>query len=71
MCRRWALRSSWLSVSSRFIAWKQSPGRLITASSMALLTLNREVSGSGSAVCSFSNVSWLQPTKPSGGFLRA
>ena len=52
------------------MAAKASPRRLMTPSSMAWLTWNREVSGSGSAATSFSNVASLQDTAPSAGFFR-
>ncbi len=52
------------------MAVNASPGRLITFSSIAWLTANRDFSGSGSAATSRSKVGWPQDTKPSGGFLR-
>ncbi|CAM5409118.1 hypothetical protein SNARM312S_08376 [Streptomyces narbonensis] len=70
MCRSCALRGSWLSSRSLRIASKALPGRAITESSMMLVTLKREVSGSGSEPISFSKVVSLQATKPSGAFLR-
>ena len=52
------------------IASKALPGRAITDSSIAWVTRKREVSGSGSEAISFSKVVSVQPTKPSGAFLR-
>ncbi len=49
---------------------KQSPGRLITLSSMAWLTPKLDFSGSGSAATSRSKVGRPQETRPGGGFLR-
>lgn len=46
------------------------PGRAITDSSIAWLTVNRDRSISGSAVWSLTKVSSSQPTNPSGAFLR-
>ena len=42
----------------------------MTFSTMAWVTLKLDVSGSGSAATSRSNVGFPQDTKPSGGFLR-
>ncbi len=70
MWRNWLRRSSWLSSSSLRIAWNASPGRAMTDSSIAWVTLKREVSGSGSEAISFSKVFSLQLTKPSGAFFR-
>jgi hypothetical protein len=42
----------------------------MTFSTMACVTLKLEVSGSGSAATSRSNVGFPHDTKPSGGFLR-
>ena len=70
MCRRCAGRSSSLSVSRWRIAAKASPGRAMTFSSIAWLTLKLDFSGSGSAATSRSKVGLPQETKPSGGFLR-
>src|SRR6266511_1258687 len=70
MWRRWAGRSSWLSVRRCRIAANASPGRPITLSSMAWLTVNCDVSGSGSASISRSNVGLPYPIEPSGGFFR-
>ena len=44
--------------------------RAITFSSIEWLTRSRDTSASGSAATSRSNVSSVQVTKPSGGFLR-
>ena len=46
------------------------PGREMTFSSIACVTLKWLVSGSGWASCSFSKLVSDQPTKPSGAFLR-
>ena len=50
---------------------KKSPGRCATLSSIAWLTVKLEVSGSGSAATSRSNVGSPHDTNPSGGFLRS
>ena len=46
------------------------PGREITLSSIECVTLKLDVSGSGSAAMSRSNVLSVQLTKPSGAFFR-
>ncbi len=46
------------------------PGREMTLSSIACVTLKWLVNASGWAVCSFSKLVDDQPTNPSGGFLR-
>ena len=56
MCRRWAGRGSWLSVSSRRSARQPSPGRSSTFSSIECDTAKLDVSGSGSAATSRSKV---------------
>src|SRR5690606_28533864 len=70
MCCRCRGRGSWLSSSSLRIAWNASPGRAMTLSSIAWVTLKLEVSGSGSDSISRWNVDSVQLTKPSGAFFR-
>src|SRR6266700_43856 len=70
MWRRWAGRSSWLPVSRCRIDANASPGRAITLSSIAWLTAKLDLSGSGSAATSRSNVGWPHETRPGGGFFR-
>ncbi len=69
------MRVSWLSSSRCRIAPKKSapdasPLLLRTLRIIAWLTENVEVSCSGSAATSRSNVLSLHDTKPSGGFVR-
>ena len=64
MCLRCLARSSWLSVSRCFIAVYALPGRSMTFSTIACVTVKLEVSGSGSAATRRSKVGWPQETNP-------
>src|SRR6478609_7330867 len=69
-CRSCRGRGSWLPSSSARMCWNALPGRDTTPSTIACDTRKWEVSGSGRAMTSLSNVVSDQLTKPSGGLRR-